>query len=73
MQLDHKMYGYYSRKADLLFGSLIYLDYKGDYVNVTAIGKTVVPKDSGYIWDDAECIGFVDKFVKSNIKRLIST
>lgn len=64
-------YGYFSQKsiesAERAFGrqrptSVWYTTPTGGRVLVTQVGDTEDPRESGYLWDDAVCVGEIAEY-----------
>lgn len=53
------LYGYFSAKAYASCGNVTALWGRedGSTVEVTQVGSAPVPRDAGYVWDDAVCLG----------------
>ena len=63
-------YGYFSQQSiNKGFGSCIYSTPDGREVEVTSIGTTSDPKDSGYMWKDTVVIGQVVEWVRDGKKE----
>ncbi len=57
------MFGYFSDLAQVACGSSIYTAPTMERVVVTGVGNTPDPKDCGYMWPDAKCVGEVLSYV----------
>ena len=54
-------YGFYSKEAAKLFGTVIYLDEEGKEVEVTEVCQS---NKSSSLWPDLVYVGQVDKYVR---------
>lgn len=62
------IFGYYSEKAAAKYGVVVWSTADGTEVCVTSVGATENPIESGYLWDDAVCVGEFEQWCKGTLK-----
>ena len=62
-------YGFYSAKADEMFGHVVYLNSEGQEVKITYATKDPLIGYYQYLFEDKQFVGPLDKLVASKTKN----